>query len=396
MSLVFVDDAVAADFQPFALTRPACELRAGAELVRRRWEIATGEPSLGFIGAPHLDDFEEPGAAPALSGAIPAGSLLVNARCAVSLNRLPEGVRAVRCGGRLAAVRVRVATSADEVRRDPTLASLAGHARQHEADGQWLEQVWDLVRLLPELLAADIPAMGPPGAERPASTAVLGSHPVRIEEGSLVEPFVVVDASAGPVLVRRGATVRSFTRLEGPCLIGEGTIVGGGRVAGSSIGEHCRVHGEVSHSIFIGHANKAHDGFLGHSVLGRWVNLGAGTTNSNLKNNYSDVSLWTPRGVERTGLQFLGAFLGDHAKTAIATRLTTGAVIGAGANVVGRGITPRYIPPFAWGFDESDAWELEPFLETAERAMARRHVALTERGRRQLAVAWRIAVEGPA
>jgi UDP-N-acetylglucosamine diphosphorylase/glucosamine-1-phosphate N-acetyltransferase len=205
--------------------------------------------------------------------------------------------------------------------------------------------------------------------------------------------MVFFDASAGPILVRRGATIQAFTRLVGPCVIGEDSIVLGGRVAASSIGEHCRVHGEVSMSVFTGHANKGHDGFIGHSVLGRWVNLGAGTVNSNLKNNYSEVALSTPRGLERTGMQFLGAFIGDHAKTAIGTRLTTGAVIGAGANIYGAGITPRHVPPFAWGYDASEVWELEAFLETAQRAMKRRDVPLNEKGRRQLTGAWRRAVE---
>jgi UDP-N-acetylglucosamine diphosphorylase/glucosamine-1-phosphate N-acetyltransferase len=205
--------------------------------------------------------------------------------------------------------------------------------------------------------------------------------------------MVLFDASGGPILVRRGTTIQAFTRLVGPCVIGEETIVNGGRIATCSIGERCRVHGEVSMSVFTGYANKGHDGFIGHSVLGRWVNLGAGTVNSNLKNNYSDVHFWTPRGVEHTGMQFLGAFLGDHAKTAIGTRLTTGAVIGTGANVYGTGITPRYVPPFAWGLDGSDVWELNAFLETAERAMKRRDVALSDRAKRQLTAAWQRQVE---
>ena len=390
MSLVFVDDAIAAGFQPFALTRPGCELRAGAELVRRRWEIATGEATAGFVGAPHLANFDEPGAARSMQGDIPAGSLLVNARCAVSLAAIPPGTDAVRCGGRLAAVRVKVATGADEA---ADLPSIAGHTRQVDVNGWWLDSVWDLVRLLPEMLASDIPLLAAGIDRDQAPLTVLGGHPVFIERGATVEPFVVVDASTGPVLARRGATIQSFTRIVGPCVIGEGTVVNGGKVAACAIGEHCRVNGEVSTSIFIGHANKGHDSFIGHSVLGRWVNLGAGTTNSNLKNNYSDVSLWTPRGVERTGMQFLGSFIGDHAKTAIGTRLTTGAVIGAGANVYGKGMTPRYVPPFAWGLDESDAWELEPFLETASRAMKRRDVVLSEGARRQLSAAWQLAMD---
>jgi UDP-N-acetylglucosamine diphosphorylase / glucose-1-phosphate thymidylyltransferase / UDP-N-acetylgalactosamine diphosphorylase / glucosamine-1-phosphate N-acetyltransferase / galactosamine-1-phosphate N-acetyltransferase len=389
VSLVFLDDAVAADFQPFALTRPCCELRVGALLVRQRWEMATGMGTHGFIGAPHLTHFNEPGAASFLSDTIPAGSILVNARCAVALKALDAQAEAWSCEGRLAAVRLRSAMSVSAASRDGALESLASSGNPVAIEGRWLDKVWDIVRLLPELLAADVPLLGE-RIERAAVSEVttLGSHAVYVERGATIEPMVLFDATAGPILVRRGATIHAFTRLVGPCVIGEGSIVNGGRVASSSIGEHCRVHGEVSVSIFTGHANKGHEGFIGHSVLGRWVNLGAGTTNSNLKNNYSDVVLWTPRGLERTGMQFLGSFLGDHAKTAILTRLTTGAVIGAGANVYGSGMSPRYVPPFAWGLDGSDVWELGAFLDTAERAMKRRDVPLTESARQQLTAAW--------
>lgn len=394
MKLVFVEDAAAVDFQPFALTRPACELRAGALLVRQRWETAAGEPTRGFLAASHLDDFDEPGASSAVTGRLPAGSILVNARCAVGLAPLPRDGDAWSCRGRLAAVRLQQETDPDDVRRaGGSLESFAGTGKPAPVDGMWIDKVWDLVRVLPELLTADVPRL----AEKldlisTAGFTTLGSHPVFVEKGASVEPYVVFDATAGPVLVRRESVIHSFTRLTGPCYIGEGTIVNGGRVGGSAIGERCRIHGEVSASVFTGYANKAHDGFIGHSVLGRWVNLGAGTVNSNLKNNYSAVGIWTPRGVERTGMQFLGAFLGDHAKTAIGTRLTTGAVIGTGANVYGTGITSRYVPPFAWGLDGTEIWDLPAFLETAERAMKRRDVVLSEKEKRQIVRAWQVAV----
>jgi len=154
------------------------------------------------------------------------------------------------------------------------------------------------------------------------------------------------------------------------------------------------VHGEVSNVIFIGHANKGHDGFVGHSILGRWVNLGAGTITSNLKNTYGTVQLWTPDGIRETGLQFLGTLFGDHAKTGIGLRLTTGTVIGAGANVYGTVMPPKAVPPFGWGEAGSlAAYRVEKFLEVAERMMARRHVTLTEGARQQLlasyAIRWR-------
>ena len=408
MSLVFFDDAAAGEFHPFALTRPCCELRAGALLVRQRWEMASGEATAGFVGPQHLADFDEPGAASAITGLVPAGSIVVNARCAIGLDALrPSGLQLVTsdtmpaeteawsCDGRIAAVRLKADTDPEVLRSIGPLDSIAGSAKPLEVAGMWIDRVWDLVRLLPDLLAADLPHLiDPAELESSADLTTLGQHPVFVERGANIEPYVVFDAQSGPILVRRDATIQSFTRLVGPCFIGEGTIVNGGRITGSAIGERCRVHGEISTSVFLGYANKGHDGFIGHSVLGRWVNLGAGTVNSNLKNNYSGVGLWTPRGVERTGMQFLGAFLGDHAKTAIGTRLTTGAVVGTGANVYGSGITSRYVPPFAWGLDGTEVWDLTAFLETADRAMKRRDVALSEKGRRQLTRAWQLAVGG--
>jgi len=221
-----------------------------------------------------------------------------------------------------------------------------------------------------------------------AGGAVIGAYPARVERGASIEPYVVFDGSAGPILVRRGATVASFTRLVGPCYVGEDSTVGG-RVAATSIGEHCRVHGEVSMTIFLGHANKSHDGFVGHSYLGRWTNLGASTVTSNLKNTYGNVALWTPRGVRDTGMQFLGTLLGDHAKTAIATRLTTGTVIGAGANVFATSMTPKVVAPFSWGGgSDASVYDVDKFLRVAERVMSRRHVTLSERARRWLAAAY--------
>jgi hypothetical protein len=147
----------------------------------------------------------------------------------------------------------------------------------------------------------------------------------------------------------------------------------------------CKVHGEVSNVIFIGHANKGHDGFVGHSMLGRWVNLGAGTITSNLKNTYGTVQLWTPDGIRETGMQFLGTLFGDHAKTGIGLRLTTGTVIGAAANVYGSVMPPKAVAPWGWGEAGSlAAYRADKFLQVAERMMARRHVTLSESSRRQL------------
>jgi hypothetical protein len=135
----------------------------------------------------------------------------------------------------------------------------------------------------------------------------------------------------------------------------------------------------------VGHSNKGHDGFVGHSMMGRWVNLGAGTITSNLKNTYGPVHLWTPSGERDTGMQFLGTMFGDHAKTAIGTRLVTGCVLGAGANVFGSAMMPKVVAPFAWGETGSfQTYRVDKFLESVERMMARREQFLRAGMRAQL------------
>jgi len=387
--LVMYDDARARRFEPFALTRPAGELRAGAELIRRRWERAAGAPATGFLGAAHLAPFEEFDAPRAVSGTLPAGTIVANARCAIALDSPLGDAAAWTCDGRIAAVRLAAPLDAARLADGGfDLASLAkGTAAQIR--GWWIDEVWDLAGKLAAMLTADVTTLAAGTEDPPSHVAVLGAHGAHVERGAYFEPYVLIDTTDGPVLVRRGARIAAFTRLVGPCVIGEDVQVLGGKIKGCSIGEQSRVNGELSGTIFTGHANKAHDGFVGNSVLGRWVNLGAGTITSNLKNSYGEVSLWTPDGVTKTGETFLGSFIGDHAKLGIGTRLTTGCVIGAGANVFGTAMPPKFVPPFAWGdvppFEE---FSLDKFIEIAARVMSRRGVTLGEGGRAALAAAW--------
>ena len=401
MSVVHLyDDARARAFQPFALTRPTGELRAGALLVRERWERALGVPCAGHVTSRHLAGFAEPGSAPVLERAwMPEGSWLVNARFAPALSRVPEG-DVLEADGRVVAVRLAKGANADVGDGEADLALLVKHdvrARVSVA-GWWMQEVWDYVRHLVAMLESDIPILGAgvPTA-LPHGTFQLGGHPVFIEEGAVIEPNVCFDTTAGPILLRTTSHVQAFTRLVGPLYVGAHSIVTTDRVAASSIGDTCKVHGELSNTIFIGHANKGHDGFVGHSMLGRWVNLGAGTITSNLKNTYGTVQLWTPEGIRETGMQFLGTLFGDHAKTGIGTRLTTGCVLGSGANVFGSAMPPKAVAPFSWGEAGSyRPYRVDKFLEVAERMMSRRHVALDDgmRGQLQAAYAQRWSADG--
>jgi UDP-N-acetylglucosamine diphosphorylase/glucosamine-1-phosphate N-acetyltransferase len=286
---------------------------------------------------------------------------------------------------------------------------VAAGPRHTELDGVWAENIWDLVSYLPALLASDIACIHSSGPSLqnavrsvPAETvlpvrlretaAVLGDHPVVVAADAIVDPHVVFDARGGPILVSSGATIHPFTRLEGPCFIGPGTTVLSGRIASCAIGEKCKISGELSNTTILAYSNKAHEGFVGHSIIGRWVNIGAGSITSNLKNTYGSVSLWTPHGSRDTGLQFLGTMFGDHSRTGIGTMLSTGSVLGAGANIFGGGMPPRYVPAFAWGVSEDGTFgefDLEKFIEVAERAMNRRGVELNAGQRRHYAEVYR-------
>jgi UDP-N-acetylglucosamine diphosphorylase/glucosamine-1-phosphate N-acetyltransferase len=421
--LYVYDDERARTFEPFALTRPTGTLVAGTSPVWLRWQAALQTEAVGLLAAAHLADFDEKVAPQAARGAVPVGSIVANARFAPAVAALatrsvrrdgsPDGAdaktRAWVSGGRVAAVRTsRALDAADFGRGDLRLEDVADSAGgTAEIPGWWIDEVWDYVRLLPEQLADDIlrASRGPidPGGlgygSPPPHVAVVGENPVLVAEpqriagatvtGARLEPHVVLDASAGPIMIAHGAKVHAFTRLAGPCYIGRDATILGGDIGGSSIGPVCKVRGEVSTIIVLGYSNKSHDGFVGHSYLGRWVNVGAGTITSNLKNTYSPVEFWTPRGERPTGLQFLGTFFGDHAKTGIGTPLTTGTVLGAGACVFGSEMQPKVVPPFAWGSHPPyDTFQLEKFLTVTERVMQRRHVALSERSRRQLAASY--------
>ena len=396
--LFLYDDATARRFEPFALTRPLGELRAGTELIRRRWELCMGRSADGAMTAIHLADFEELGAPPVVTDAtpsflLPAGSIVANTRCVLNLGaRDSRGADVWTCGGRVAAVRLGRDTPLAELGKGEVgLESLsAAGSRTAELPGMWLERVWSLVTGLADQLRADIACTAPTlDCELPAGAIVLpGEGAIHVERGASVEPMVCFDPSAGPILIRRDVKVRAFTRLVGPLAVCGGSSILGGRVDCCSIGEGSMVHGEISQSVVLGQSNKSHDGFVGHSYIGRWVNLGAGTITSNLKNTYGSVQLWTPDGLFDTGETKLGSFIGDHVKTGIGTRLTTGSVLGAGSNIYGGAIPPKYVPPFSWGEgDDLSMYRLDKFLSNTARVMSRRGVTLSESEKRQLAAA---------
>ncbi len=405
-SIILFDDAVAAAWQPFTLTRPAGELLFGACTLRERVESVFNAPCAGHIASPGLRGFDEPGAAPVLDPAPARGSCVWLSSRAVPAWRAPFEVP----------VREALLMSGDDVVGWFSPASAAAPpswffaSPQQAADRRpdlacialdciLLVNVWELMTRNSAQLTEDIAhGMGVTSAGLPPHVAGIGASPRLVRLGGRVtfEPGVVVDCTSGPVWLDDDVTVRAFTRLAGPAYVGRGSTLLGGSFSGVSIGPACKVRGEVEASVILGYTNKAHDGFLGHAYVGRWVNMGALTTNSDLKNNYGSVRIWTPSGDRDTGESKIGCLLGDHVKTAIGTLLNTGTVVGAGANLFGERRPPRYVPPFAWGNDGADVHALDRFLATAETVMKRRQLSLTPGLRRVLTAAWHTARDASA
>jgi UDP-N-acetylglucosamine diphosphorylase/glucosamine-1-phosphate N-acetyltransferase len=236
----------------------------------------------------------------------------------------------------------------------------------------------DIPRFFPGYAAEDIPGCH-----------ILGDGLLSLGSSVTVEPGSVFDLRGGPIRLGDGVTIRAHTRLAGPAFVGRGSTVLGGVLAETSIGPICRIRGEVECSVVLGYANKAHEGFLGHAYLGRWVNLGAFTTNSDLKNSYGQVRVGSSRGPLDTGLMKVGCFLGDHVRTGIGTLLNTGTVLGAGSNIFGGIMPPTYVPPFSWGTGgELTEYRIDKFLEVARTAMGRREVTLDPGTEETLRLAW--------
>lgn len=245
--------------------------------------------------------------------------------------------------------------------------------------------IWELVLANPEELRADFVAVGRFGIEGNVEEpfAIRGDRDdLYIAPGVQVHPMVVIDTVGGPVYIDADAEIHPFTRIEGPCYIGKRSILLGAKCReGNTIGPVCRVGGEIEESIIQGYSNKYHDGFLGHAYVGEWVNLGALTTNSDLKNDYSSVEvvLDGKRPIS-TGSPKVGSLIGDHTKTSIGTLFNTGAYVGAMSIILATGKPlPKFIPSFTWYLDGnfSKGYGKQSLYKTAAVAMSRRKCVWT-------------------
>jgi len=248
-----------------------------------------------------------------------------------------------------------------------------------EMDLPFIHHIWDPIFMQTEMITTDSQHfINYQSGDIHPSVVLENGDNIYIGENSIIRPGVILDASKGPIIIADHVYVDIGALIQGPVYIGPYCTINPGAKLRQNVtlGPMCKVGGEVEDVIFQGYDNKQHDGFLGHSYIGEWVNLGANTNNSDLKNNYGSISIQIGDDTIETGRQLLGSIISDYVRTGISTMINTGSVIGLGANIFGAGFQPKYIPPFQWGTDAKT--ELEKFIHTIETMKNRRGKSLGE------------------
>jgi UDP-N-acetylglucosamine diphosphorylase/glucosamine-1-phosphate N-acetyltransferase len=383
---------------PLGDLRATFGLRTGAMTTLERFTACAGGPPAALWTAANRAD------------------LLAEQSPALPVNQLPDSERCILVSGRCARFDWSLPDQVNEVcvdedgepvamciNRDAAERALASLATSQGAVfmRQWvtstmqtrtienlslLSRPWHVLREARANLAGDLQILADriaSGVSMAANLTALGHESVTVAEDAKIDPLVAVDTSDGPVVIDAGVHVGSFTLIEGPAYVGPGTLVFPHSLLrpNTIIGPACKIGGEIGGSIFQSFSNKGHYGYVGDSYVGQWVNLGAGTVTSNLKNTYGEVTLSPQPGApaEPTGMQFLGSIIGDHVKTAIGTRLLTGTIVGTGAMIALSGLTPKQVDRFAFLTDQgADRYDLDRFITVVGRVLERRGLPLTQ------------------
>mgnify|MGYP001772855219 CR=1 FL=1 len=390
MKLCIFEDEKAVDFFPLTMTRAVFELRCGKRtLMERLIEAFSRESQVCLSARDYLTGvLRERYPSHLVNTLGPHDDVLfVNGRWLykgdeVDLKDEYAGVNK----GRVVLIKAKKETikKLGDLPVPELVKKLSEELGRDEVEAELAEWPWDLVFANPEMIKYDFARIGKRGIHGKVhgNIEIVGDRDlVYVAPTAKVYPHVVIDTEGGPVIIDEGAIVYPFSFIQGPSSVGEGTyIMTGAKVReGFTAGPVCRVGGEVEESIIHGYSNKYHDGFLGHAYVGEWVNLGALTTNSDLKNDYSEVVVYINGKPVRTGSTKVGSIIGDHTKTSIGTLLNTGAVIGVMCNVLSTDLSPKYIPSFTWYINGklSKGAGLRRMLKTAETMMSRRGKTLT-------------------
>jgi UDP-N-acetylglucosamine diphosphorylase/glucosamine-1-phosphate N-acetyltransferase len=381
LNIILFDSDARDQLLPLTATRPMGELRLGILTLREKWErLLNG--SVSYITQEYLQGkfpihIEE-------ENLIINAGLLPNAQICERIMQLQLN-EALLHNGDLVAARLNEARF-ESLIDEEEVSELQGKEIEDDITLHYINHLWEITRLNELALVADFELItkGRKSQPLPGSNQVIGpAELIFLEEGAKIE-CCILNTTAGPIYIGANTEVMEGAKLRGPIAFGAGCIVKmDAKIYGpATFGPGCRVGGEIARSIFIANSNKAHDGYLGDSVIGEWCNLGADTNNSNLKNNYSEVKLWSYQSerFEKTGQQFVGLIMGDHSKCAINTMFNTGTIVGVAANIFGAGFPRNFIPDFSWGGPGTPyrTYKFSDACETAAIVMARRNQYFTD------------------
>lgn len=372
MNYILFDGTVRNALLPFTYTRPVAEIRVGILTIREKWE-----KHLGYTTTTLTEEY--------LSEKFPMvemeANIMINAsflpnRVLVEMIKNLEENQMILKGEEVIAFYTN--DTQDEVDFD------AYEIIDYNDECLSIANTWDIFSKNDAALREDFELIteGRHSQPIPKSVNCIAPENIFIEEGATLE-FVTLNASTGPIYIGKNAEIMEGSVIRGPFALCEsGRVKLATKVYGATtVGPHSVIGGEVNNSVLFGFSNKGHDGFLGNSVLGEWCNIGADSNNSNLKNNYEEVKLWSyeTEGFAKTGLQFCGLMMGDHSKCGINTMFNTGTVVGVSANVFGAGFPRNFVPSFSWGGAAGFTTYLtNKAFQTAKIVMARRQVEFTE------------------
>jgi len=400
-AVVVFEDERCRNLLPLTYWRTTCELRTGygSLLDHIKAHIAATDAPADGVSGEHLALYCRPEMAAVVAARFtypvnhppgPAGALFINGRLLLTTGIEPSPAPAVQWDKDVPLVifadpplceRLTPEVLLDPAATKRVLAHLPPHCFIDSP--RLVRYPWDLVQVNADMLNHGWKQAGEPaGMQGRACEGVhcLNQGAIHVGAGSTIKPGVVLDAEKGPIYIGENVTISANSSIEGPCFVGEGSLIqpGSNLRDAVSIGQRCKVGGELESSIIHGFSNKQHDGFLGHSYVAEWVNLAADTVNSDLKNTYGSVRV-PINGVEvDSGQIFVGLSIGDHSKTGIGQMFPTGAVVGFGCNIATCEFAPKFVPSFTWlTSEETSIYDVERCLEVARRVMGRRQMSMT-------------------
>ena len=349
------------NLHPFTLTRQMQDIRIGILTIREKWERMLKLPSFDKKEDDYKDLHRSVNIDEAVGDGvcfIIHGNVLPTVKLVKAIKMLKDGEFIAASSGTGIVFRVTKNEIADRHKIK------VGRSITIKEEIKQVQYPWDIFQLNDWAIRQDFEVITAKRKSQRISTSnkVINPSQVFMEKGAKVE-HGIINAATGPVYIGKNAEVMEGCIIRGPFAMGEEACLKmGTKVYGATtLGPRCIVGGEIKNSVLFGYSNKAHDGYLGDSVVGEWCNLGAGSTNSNLKNNASDVKIWTIKGEMNAGLK-CGLLMGDYSRTAVNTAINTGTVIGICCNVFGSGLTPKYIPNFSWGSEGVKRYEFEKAL----------------------------------